>query len=235
MFLKNLLKRTPTKYDFLVLGGSGMQGMIASRDLLESGHSVFLADLYREGSLKMLKKYPKRTAFDFIDLRDVLSTIALIRRVHPRVIVNCAEGDWNLNVYKACLETGVHVIDLGSDIPMTKDQLHMHEDFKARDLIAITGCGSTPGINNVLLHYGHLDFDRLDTVEAGFAWDSNIKKFVVPFSIQSIIEEFTEPASIIEDGEWIEKVPLETVEERTFREIGKQQCFYVRRSEERRV
>lgn len=217
------------KYDFLVLGGAGMQGRIASRDLLESGQSVFLADLYKEGAAKLLER--PNTGFAFVDLRKISGIVALIKKVKPLVVLNCAEGDWNLNVYKACLKTKTHVLDLGSDVPMTKDQLAMHEDFLKNNLTAITGCGSTPGVNNVMLHHAHQLFDRLETIEAGFAWDSNIKKFVVPFSIQSIIEEFTDPAPIIENGKWINKVPMETTEDRHFREIGKQQCFFVRHPE----
>ncbi len=217
-------------YDFLILGGGGMQGRITARDLLERGHSVFLADLYKEGAEKILNSHPK-VRFEFIDLRDVPATVSLIKQVQPKVVLNCAEGDWNLNVYKACLETKNHVIDLGSEIPMTKEQLAMHEDFNKNDLIAITGCGSTPGVNNVLLHHAHQLFDRLDTVELGFAWDSNVKEFVVPFSIQTIIEEFTDPAPIIEEGKIINKIPLNSIEEREFREIGKQKCFFVRHPE----
>ncbi len=217
------------QYDFLVLGGAGMQGRIAARDLLESGHSVFLADLYREKAEKLLT-YPK-TDFAFIDLRDIPQTIELIKKVKPAVVLNCAEGDWDLNVYQACLETKTHVLDLGSDVPMTKKQIAMHAAFKKNDLIAITGCGSTPGINNVLLHHAHQLFDRLHTVEVGFAWDSNIKKFVVPFSMESIIEEFTAPAATISNGRWFMKTPMDTIEEREFREIGKQKCFIVRHPE----
>ncbi len=217
------------QYDFLILGGAGMQGRIAARDLLESGHSVFLADLYKENATKLLKR-PK-TGFAFIDLRDVPAVIALIKKVKAPVVLNCAEGDWNLDVYGACLKTKTHVLDLGSDVPMTKKQIAMHADFEKNNLVAITGCGSTPGINNVLLHHAHQQFDRLETIEVGFAWNSNIKKFVVPFSIQSIIEEFTDPAPIIENGKWINKVPMETIEERDFREIGKQKCFFVRHPE----
>jgi len=47
----------------------------------------------------------------------------------------------------------------------------------------------------------------------------------------SIIYEFTEPAPIIEDGKWLRKIPLETIEEREFREIGKQKIFLVRHPE----
>lgn len=218
------------KYDFLVLGGSGMQGKIVIRDLLENKFSVFAADLYQGDMEILLKKY-KNIDFGFIDLRDIKKTIELIKKVGADVVINCAEGDWNMNVYKACLAAKKHVIDLGSEIPMTKEQLEMDPLFKKEGLTAITGCGSTPGINNIMLHHAHASFDRLDTVEAGFAWDSNIKKFVVPFSIQSIIEEFTDPAPIIENGRWLKKIPLETVIERKFRGIGSQECFFVRHPE----
>jgi len=216
-------------FAFLIFGGAGMQGKIAARDLLNCGHSVFLADLQRDSAEEILKN-PK-AGFAFVDLRDIASAVLLIERIDPHVVLNCAEGDWNLNVYQACLETGKHVLDLGSEIPMTKEQLALHPEFKKRGLIAITGCGSTPGVNNIMLHHAHQDFDSLETIEAGFAWDSNIKKFVVPFSIQSIIEEFTEPAPIIERGKWIEKEPLATTEKRHFREIGSQECFFVRHPE----
>ena len=206
-----------------------MQGRIVARDLLENGHSVFLADLYREPAEKILKR-PK-TGFDFVDLRNKKTTAALIKRINPSVVINCAEGDWNLNVYEVCLKAGYHVIDLGSDVPMTKAQLAMHSDFEKKNLIAVTGCGSTPGVNNIMLHHAHLLFDTLDTIELGFAWDSNIKKFVVPFSIQSIIEEFTDLAPIVKNRKFINMVPLENIEKRKFRAIGNQECFFVRHPE----
>src|SRR3989338_7411891 len=130
----------------------------------------FFSHLYKENAIKLLKR-PK-TGFAFIDLRDIAAVTALIKKVKAPVVLNCAEGDWNLNVYEACLETKTHVLDLGSDVPMTKKQIAMHADFEKNDLVAITGCGSTPGINNILLHHAHQLFDSLETIEVGFAWDS---------------------------------------------------------------
>lgn len=217
-------------YDFLVIGASGMQGRIVTRDLLESGHRVYCADLYREGSEKNLSQHPG-TPFEFLDLRDMDSVRELIRSVPAPVVVNCAEGDWNIDVYKICAAEKRHVIDLGSDIPMTKAQLAMDEDFRNMDRVAITGCGSTPGINNVMMKHASQFFSEIDTIELGFAWDSNVKKFVVPFSIESIIEELTDPAPMLENGEWIEKKPSDTEIVREFREIGSQKCYLVRHPE----
>lgn len=218
------------KYDFLVIGSSGMQGKIVTRDLLESGYKVFCADLYREGSENNLAQYPG-TPFQFIDLRKYGDFKAFVKEMPAKVVINCAEGDWNHDVYRICLEEGRHVIDLGSDVPMTKAQIAMSPSFEKADLVAITGCGSTPGINNIMLKYASQFFTEIDTIELGFAWDSNVKKFVVPFSIESIIEELTDSAPVIENEKWIEKNPSDTEVIREFREIGSQKCYLVRHPE----
>lgn len=218
------------RLDFLVIGSSGMQGRIVTRDLLNSGHKVGCADLYREGSEKNLSEYPG-TYFAYLDLKDSEALRNFLGKVNARVVVNCAEGDWNLDVYKTCLDVNSHVIDLGSDIPMTKAQLALNTKFRKKDLVAITGCGSTPGINNIMFKYAAEKFNAIDTVELGFAWDSNVKKFVVPFSLESIIEELTESAPVIENGNWVEKNPSDTEVIREFQEIGAQKCYVVRHPE----
>lgn len=218
------------KADFLILGATGMQGKIVVRDLIEKGHKVFISSKNQANLEKVQEKY-KVIGAKALDLSSKEEIIKLLQEVRPSVIINCAEGDWNLNVYQAALEGGVHVIDLGSDVPVTRKQMALNEDFKKKNLIAITGCGSTPGINNVMLSYATELFDSVDTIEAGFAWNSNIKIFVVPFSMESIIEEFTEPAPVVENKIWIEKAPLETVTNQKFREIGAQKVFLVRHPE----
>ncbi len=218
------------RYDFLIIGSGGMQGRIVSRDLWERGRSLFLADHYREGSEPLLERDPK-LPFKYLDLRRAREAAAFIARTDAPVVINCAEGDWIIDVFRACLAAGRHVIDLGSDIPMTKAQLALHGTFKRAGLIGITGCGSTPGINDVMLWYAAQRLDHLTTVEVGFAWDSSIKRFLVPFSMASIIEEFTEPAAAIEDGKWVYRQPLDTLVEREFRAVGIQRCFIVRHPE----
>lgn len=218
------------KFDYLVIGSSGLQGRIVTRDLLESGYKVYCADLYREGSEKNLSNHPG-TPFSFIDLRKYQEFKDFVRGVSADVVINCAEGDWNHDVYRVCLEEKRHVIDLGSDIPVTKSQIAMSKAFKDAGLVAITGCGSTPGINNIMLKHAVQFFKEIDTIELGFAWDSNVKKFAVPFSIESIIEELTDPAPVLEHGQWLEKNPKDTEIVREIREIGAQKCYLVRHPE----
>lgn len=218
------------KYDFLILGADGMQGKITARYLLEKDYNVFLADLYKLTLKPILKKF-KKSNFAFVDLRDIDQTINLILQIKPKVVINCAEADWNLNVYKACLKTKTHCIDLGSSIEMTKKQLEMDDKFKEIKKIAITGCGSVPGIGNIMINYVLKKFDSIDSIDLGFAWDSNIKKFVVPFSIDSIIGEFTNPAPYVQNGRFKIKKPLKTLTTKTYKMIGAQTSFIVHHPE----
>lgn len=215
--------------DFLLFGATGMQGRIVTRDLVERGYKVAVSGSTLSAVQDVVNKY---NVLGFqLDLSNSTALNSLAIQLRPKVIINCAEGDWNVAVYKAALQAGAHVIDLGSDIPVTKEQFALHKDFEQAGLTAITGCGSTPGVNNVMLDYAVQFLDEVETIEAGFAWNSNIKKFVVPFSMESILEEFIDPASIVENGAWVQKAPIDSVIEKDFRFVGPQKLFYVRHPE----
>lgn len=220
------------KYDFIVLGADGMQGRIVTRDLLERGYTVFLADMYKTRITPLLQKYNHRRAFfTYADLRDTEATTKVIKKSGAQVVINCAEMDWNANVYNACLATQTHCLDLGAWIEMTDKQLRMDAKFKKIKRTAIAGCGSVPGIGNVMLRYAAKKFDKILSVDVGFAWDSNQKKFVVPFSMKSILEEFTYNPRLLKNGRWIEKKPLQVTREYTHRLIGYQKSFLVQHPE----
>lgn len=82
-----------------------------------------------------------------------------------------------------------------------------------------------------MLKHASQFFQEIDTIELGFVWDSDVKKFVIPFSIESVIEELTELAPVVENGVWMEKKPMEMEITREFREIGSQKCYIVRHPE----
>lgn len=220
-------------FDFVVLGAEGMQGKIVAKDLLENDYSVLMCGWYPSDKRRvqhLLDKY-SGTAFTHTDARNIKRVTKIIKKCNADVVVNCVEGNWNLHVLRACIKAGVHCIDLGSDIPMTKIQLKMHERLKRKGLISITGAGSVPGIGNVMLSYAAHKFDRINTIEAGFAWDSNINKFVPPFSIESITEEFIDPAPYLEGGKFKKKAPLDTIKREFHKTIGFQKQFLARHPE----
>ncbi len=213
------------KFDFVVVGATGMQGKIVTRDLLENNYSVLMCGRDKSQINKFLKN--KKANFEYLDLRDRKRTLEVIKNSGADIVVNCAEGDWNINLLDACMKANVNSIDLGSDIKMTKEQLEKDSVLKKKNLIHITGCGSVPGIGNVMLNYAERKLDKIDDIDVGFAWDSNIKKFVVPFSIQSIIEEFTGLSPIVLNRKFINVNPMETLSFVHHRAIEKEPQFNV--------
>jgi len=214
------------KFDFIVLGATGMQGKITTKDLLKSGWSVLMCGRDKSRIKEILKNY-KRTAFEFLDVRDKERMIKIIKNSGAKVLINCVEGDWNLAILKACIKSNIHSIDLGSDIPMTRKQFKLDRELKNKKLIHITGCGSVPGIGNVMLKYAFNKFDIINTIHVGFAWDSNIKKFVVPFSIESILEELTANAPYLHNHMKCLVKPLNSVVKCYHRRIGFEKEFKV--------
>lgn len=213
-------------YDFVVFGALGMQGKIVCRDLLEKGYFVLFLDIEKPLNMDLLKRFKNSSSFVRADVEDIEKIKRIIKRSGANIVINCADDDVNLQSLKVCIEANVHSIDLGgSEIPMTKRQINLDGVLKEKNLIHITGCGSVPGIGSVMLRHAAEKLDKIHTIEVGFAWDSNIKKFVVPYSIENITYEFTYPATILENGRFIKKSPMATIEERDHRAIGRQKCF----------
>lgn len=218
------------RYDFAVIGANGMQGKIVSRDLLESGFSVLLCATDDYGLEKLLEH--ERSGFAQINLHKIDPVRRVIKNSGARVIVNCSCDDFNLVVTKLALELGKHYIDLGSEEAMMIEQLKLHPEFQAKGLLAISGIGSTPGINNIMLRYVADRFDSIDTVHLGFAWNSNMPVFVPPFSIDAIAYEFIENAKVFENGQFVEKSPMEpTGIDYYYKTIGKQRTCYTKHIE----
>jgi len=216
-------------YDFIIFGGTGQQGKICARDLLESGYSIILAGRNKEAVKDLLKN--KRAGFIYVDLKNIDDITNAIKKSGAEIVVNCAELTYNVDIMKACLETKRSCTDLGGLQKITLEQFKLDKDFKKAGIINVTGCGSTPGIANVMTAYAVEKLDSIDTIELGFVWDSNIKKFVIPYSMHSILDEFTEMPVTYHNGKYIKENRLMCTGTFDFKEIGRQTTYCIVHSE----
>ncbi len=217
------------KYDFIIFGGTGLQGRICAKDLLQSGYSIVLAGRDPSGIKDILRN--KKAKFISVDLRNEEDIVKAIKSSGADIVVNCAELTFNVPIMKACLKTRKSCTDLGGLQHITKEQFKLHDSFRKAGIINITGCGSTPGISNVMTKYAVEKFDSVDTIVLGFAWDSNIKKFVVPYSMQSIFDELTEPPVTYHHGKFVKEDRMECKGTMNFKEVGKQTVYCIVHSE----
>ena len=217
------------KFDFVVLGATGEEGNIASKDLLESGYSVLLCGRNKL-RIKDLLKY-KKAKFAYVDLNNIEKTASVLKKSGAKIAVNCAELKMNLNAMKSCLISGLHYLDLGGLQEMTIQQYKLDKNFKKIKLTALLGCGSTPGISNVMASYAVGKLDSVEHIEVGFAWDSNIKKFVLPYSIESIAHELTTDPIILDNGKFKKTKACAFEGELKFKEVEKQNTYCIVHSE----
>lgn len=201
-----------------------MQGRIVSRFLLEEGYNVLLCANDDYG-IEKLVDHPKAD-FALIDLRRMDRVKRVVKKSGASVVVNCAIDDFGLVVTKMALDFGMHYLDLGTEEPMYLEQMKLSSAFKEKNLVGVVGIGSTPGVTNIMLRYAKDKFDTIETVHVGFAWDSNMPKFIVPFSIDAIEWEFTQKAKVLEDGVFTEKSINECSVDYYYKTIGKQRTIY---------
>jgi len=217
-------------YDFIVFGGTGQQGSICARDLLEQGYKVLLLGRNPEKIQKLLKKH-NNASFCAVDLRNQQEIAKVIRSSRASVVINCAELIFNVAIMRACLETGKCVTDLGGLHTITREQFKLDNAFRKKGILCLTGCGSTPGISNVMASYAADKLDSIDTIMLGFAWDSNIKQFVVPYSLPSIFKEFRELPVVMHNGKFVKSNRMHCQGTFDFETVGKQTAYCIVHSE----
>ncbi len=217
------------KFDFVVLGATGEQGSIASKDLLKQGYSVLMCGRNSLRIKEILRN--KNAKFAFVNVRDVEKTAGIIKKSGAKIVLNCVELRLNLEVMQACLKADVHYLDLGGLQEMTEKQYRLGENFKNKKLIALLGCGSTPGIANVMASHAVSQLDSVDHIDLGFGWDSNIKEFVLPYSIESIVYELTTPPVVLEHGKFKQSNTCYYEGTKKIRFVGPQALYCIVHSE----
>ena len=149
------------------------------------------------------------------------------------VVANCLPYRLNLPVMEAALAAGCHYADLGGLFHTTRKQLELDPRFGEAGRAAVLGIGSAPGLTNVLARLGA---DRLDRVASIDLVDGSVdvgeERFAVPYSAQTVLDEFTLPAMVFEDGELREVPAGSGVVEWAFPEpVGVQPAMYTLHSE----
>jgi lysine 6-dehydrogenase len=190
----------------LVLGGAGIVGKAITKDLVAQPDvtQVVIGDLNVKRAEDYLKKLGSAKAS--VERMDVKEHDQLVSKMKGfDVIANCVYYNMILPVTKAALEAKVHIVDLGGFFYGTIKQMEWDEDAKRADITLLHGCGSGPGVNNVLARYGADKLDRVDEIHirAGGAAPSPGSPPVkgAGMTIRTVIDEYTWNPMVYDHGE----------------------------------
>ncbi len=220
----------------IVLGGAGAMGRIAIRTLTEYSDidQITIADYNEERAYEVAASLHKSNiVIKQIDVNDEERLCALLRGAD--VVLNAVEYVFNLPVLKACIREKVHYADLGGLFHMTRKLMNMHEEVSAAGITAILGMGGTPGVTNVLARAAVDKLDRVESikVQLGCSDDTpSSSPLVAPYSIRTILDEFTKQPQVFQDGKWYPQQPLSGQEEMVFPlPVGRATAIYSLHSE----
>lgn len=151
------------------------------------------------------------------------------------VVINSTWYQFNLLVMEAAIRAGVHYLDLGGLYHMTLKQLELHARARDAGITCLLGMGSSPGTLNVMAGYGGSKMTKINTVKlrSGSAVVSEPSEvFQSPYSIRTVLDEFTMSPVILRDGK-IQEVPALSGKERFAlpHPIGEMEGYYTLHSE----
>src|SRR5437879_2260464 len=137
-----------------------------------------------------------------VDARD---SAALVRELkHWDCVINSSWYDLNVPIMEAAIEAGIHYCDLGGLYHQTLRQLKLDARAKDAGVTCVLGIGSTPGTMNVMGMYGAGKLDNVEKVllrsSGAVVAGGEVGKFVPPYAIRTIFDEFSLDAPILRKG-----------------------------------
>ena len=173
----------------LVLGGTGGMGQGVARDLIKQERigSVILGDINTDPARVQEKlRASAKVSLRKIDVNDHGGLVKAIGDAD--VVVNCAGPFYKtaVAVARAAVEAKVNYIDICDDYEATEILFASDIDKAAREagITVLTGMGSDPGTNNVIVKWYADHLDRVDEIAlfwvvsiaelSGAAWDHSL-------------------------------------------------------------
>ena len=201
--------------------GAGMVGRAIALDLT-SNFDVTSFDLSEE-NLQLLKARNSSVKTQHADLSCYDKYVDWLTPYD--IVVTAVPGFMGFDTLRAVIGAGKNVADI-SFFP--DNVLELHALAKEKNVIVITDMGVAPGMSNLILGRYNEEFNvtSFDCYVGGLP---KIRRkpfeYKAPFSPIDVIEEYTRPARLKENGQIVVKPALTEREYISFAEIGTLEAF----------
>jgi saccharopine dehydrogenase-like NADP-dependent oxidoreductase len=220
----------------VVLGGGGLTGRCAVRDLARGGRfdQITVADLDAPPAEAAARATGKRSVEALaLDVRDPVALRTALRGA--TVCVNAVQYGFNLTIMEGCYAERVPYLDFGGLFHMTRRQLEWDDRFREAGLLAIPGLGQVPGISNVLAMAATRDLETVSSLRIRDGWRDLTRggpEIYFTWSPSTFLDEMELPAVVFEDGSYQEHPPMSAPEEFDFpAPIGRTRLYRTLHSE----
>ncbi len=204
----------------IVVLGAGMVGRVIAMDLAKE-FQVTSVDRSREN----LSLFPPH--FDITTLVANLSDTAAVSKAIRKadLVIGAVPGFMGYKTLEAVLKAGKPIVDI-SFFP--EDALLLDSLAKKHRVTAIVDCGVAPGMDNMILgyHAARMPVSRFTCYVGGLPVTRTLPfQYKAPFSPIDVIEEYTRPARLVEEGKVVTRPALSEPELLEFEGIGTLEAF----------
>jgi lysine 6-dehydrogenase len=137
---------------------------------------------------------------------------------------------FNVDMTRHAIEAGAHFCDLGGNTELVDEQRELSDSAVTAGVSVVPDCGLAPGMVNILAQGG---IDAMDDVESVRIFVGGLPQdpkpplnYPIVYSMEGVLDYYTTPVLVLENGEVVEKEALTGIEEVDFPEpVGKLEAF----------
>lgn len=188
---------------YLVLG-AGMMGSAVAYDLATAspGDRVILADISGETAARVAAKISTNVRPIQLDVHDHNAVARAM--AEAAVVVSAVSYSVNEELTRIAIDTGVHFLDLGGNNDVVDRQVSLDAPARTRGVTVLPNCGLAPGLINILAVSGMQQFESVDSIRLRVGGLPRHPRpplnYEIVFSAEGLLNEYIEPAEVIEDG-----------------------------------
>lgn len=206
-----------------VVLGCGLVGATMARDMARDGEfDVFAIDA-SEKNLALLKGADGVTTRQ-ADLGSPKAVAAAVAEAD--VVLGAMPSALGFMVLRAVIESGKPFADISF---MIEDQTELDSLAREHGVTAVVDCGVAPGLANLVIGHVAANLEATDRVvyyvgglPRNPMWPYLYK---APFAPSDVLEEYTRPARLVENGKVVVKPALSDSERIRFPEVGELEAF----------
>jgi len=203
--------------------GAGLVGSAIAKDLAADNNFIVTSfDKSFDGNNKFIN-FPQisKVEIDALDKTELTSVLSPFD-----FVVNAVPGAIGFEVLKTIIEAGKNVVDIAF---YPEDPFELNDLALEKGVTAIVDCGVAPGMSNFLSGYAYGKLDKTDSIKIFVGGLPKLRQYPFEykavFSPSDVIEEYTRPARLVENGNVITKPPLTDPEILNFPNIGSLEAF----------
>ena len=203
--------------------GAGLVGNAIVKDLAQDEtFKIKVVDLNQQALKKLESELPvKGVKADLLKGDSVASVTA-----DSDLVICAVPGFMGFETLKRIIEAGKNVVDISF---FGEDTFLLDDLAKKRGVTAVVDCGVAPGLCNIIAGYRA---DRLDQADRYVCYVGGLPKervwpyeYKAVFSPSDVLEEYTRPARMVENGEVVVYSALSDVELIEFPRVGELEAF----------